>query len=48
MRAQPTAEQRPKALKGVDVNFVKAIAILIPSIFTWSVVDSFVVIASLG
>src|SRR5258708_2754050 len=47
MRTQPGAQQGSKAFHRVDVNFMKAITILIPRILACGVIDRFVVKAPL-
>ena len=47
MRAQPRSQQCPKAFHGVDVHFMKAITVLIPSIFATAVTDTGMRIAPL-
>jgi hypothetical protein len=45
---QPGAKQRPETFQIIDVDFMKAISIFIPSIFTSTVIDLFVAIAPGG
>jgi hypothetical protein len=45
MRAQPGAQQRPKAFHRIDVNLMKSISILITGIFPSRMIDAFVLIA---
>src|SRR2546422_11430578 len=40
MRAKPRSQQGPKAFHGVDVYFMKAITVIIPSIFATAVTDA--------
>ena len=47
MRPQPRSQQGPKAFHGVDVHFIKAIAVVIPRVFTTAVTDAFMPIAPL-
>src|SRR5712691_3166552 len=47
MRAKPRSQQGPKAFHGVDVYFMKAITVIIPSIFATAVTDAFMLIAPL-
>ena len=41
MRAQPRAQQGPKALHRIHVHFMKAIAVVIPRLFSPAVTDAF-------
>src|SRR4051812_47275700 len=45
MRPQPRAKQGPKAFHGVDVDLVKAIAVLVARIFTAAVTDGLMLVA---
>src|SRR5262245_32914197 len=45
MRAQPTAQQRPKPFHGIHMHFTQAVAIFVSSEFASSVVDTFMVVA---
>src|SRR6266571_5253766 len=47
MRAKPRSQQGPKAFHGVDVYFMKAITVIIPSIFATAVTDARMRIAPL-
>jgi hypothetical protein len=47
MRAQPRAQQGPKALHRIHVHFMKAIAVVIPRIFAPAVTDALMRVASL-
>ena len=47
MRAQPRAQQGPKALHRIHVHFMKAIAVVIPRVFAPAVTDAFMRIAPL-
>jgi hypothetical protein len=42
MGTQPGTEQRPKAFEGVDMHFMKAIAIFIAGIFPSGMIDGLV------
>src|SRR5512132_216200 len=48
MRAQPRAQQGPKALHRIHVHFMKAIAVVIPRVFALAVTDAFMRIAPLS
>jgi hypothetical protein len=45
MRAKPRSQQRPKAFHRVDVDFVKAIAVIIPCVFTPTVTEALMRVA---
>ena len=42
MRTQPRTQERPKTFHRIDMDFVKAIAIVIPSVFPRRMIDRFV------
>ncbi len=42
VRAQPGAQQRPKAFHGVDVHLAEAVAILVAGVFAMPMADRFV------
>ena len=44
VRPEPRPEQRPKALHGVDVDFALAVAVLVPGVLPFAMVDRFVLI----
>src|SRR6185503_18892057 len=45
MRAQPTAQQRPKTFHGIHMYFTKAVAIFISGIFAPAMIDTLMCIA---
>ena len=47
MWAKPRSQQGPKAFHGVDVDFMQAITVIIPSLFATVVTDTFMGIAPL-
>src|SRR3954453_23183901 len=42
---QPGSQERPKALKGVDVDLAEAIAVLVAGVFTSTMTDGLVAVA---
>jgi hypothetical protein len=46
MRAQPTAQQRPKPFHGVHMYFTKAVAIFISGIFAPAMIDAWLLLDS--
>ena len=48
MRAEPGAQQRPEPFHGIDMDFMKSIAILITGILASGVIDTLMLIAPLG
>jgi len=48
MRAEPRTQQRPEPFHGIDMDFMKPIAIFITSILTGRVIDALMSIAPLG
>ena len=48
VRPQPGAQQRPKAIQGVDMDFMKTISIFVTSILASRVVDFLMLVAPFG
>jgi hypothetical protein len=48
MRPQPGSQQRPESFEGVDVHFVKAVAIVVAGVFSMRVADAVMLIAPFG